>query len=129
MSIYLSFTTMFNTSFKAVPSRLQLLRKHVQKIISTFHYFCLYLILEIVYGFSTCFHNNYMYKDKSNLYLESTIIRVNFFSIWQYSRPQTQRKIMLMSRILIFIYINLYKVKIWMQRGDYLFIIRYKVIF
>lgn len=49
--------------FKAVPSRLQLLRKHVQKIINTFHHFCLYLILEIVYGFSTCFHNNYV-QDK-----------------------------------------------------------------
>lgn len=129
MSIYLSFITMFNTSFKAVPSRLKLLRKHVQKIINTFHHFCFYLILEIVYDFLTRFYNNYMYKDKSNLYLESTIIRVNFFSIWQYSRPQTQRKIVLMSRILIFISINLYKVKIWMPRGDYLFIIRYKVIF
>lgn len=129
MSIYLSFITMFNTSFKAVPSRLQLLRKHVQRIINTFHHFCLCLILEIVYGFSTRFYNNYMFKDKSNLYLESIIIRVNFFSIWQYSRSQTQRKIMLMSHILIFISINLYKVKIWMQRGDYLFIIRYKVIF
>lgn len=115
--------------FKAIPSRLQFLRKHVQKIINTFHHFCLYLMLETVYGFSTRFHNNYMYKDKNNLYLERIIIRANFFSIWQHSRPQTQRKIMLMSRILIFISINLYQVKVWMQTGDYLFIIRYKVIF
>lgn len=36
-------------------------------------------MLETVYGFSTRFHNNYMYKDKNNLYLERIIIRANFF--------------------------------------------------